>query len=180
MEDRRSRADQHGADQQHRIAAGVRQHDEADECRAHADDQRVGLRPAVGIEADDGLQQRGGELEGQRDEADLAEVEAVGVLDQRIDRRQQRLHHVVEQMREAERQDDGEGRFRCRVEARRRIGWQGLLHGFPENSCASAACRLRPDTNSCVREVLYTEGRLRAMASTSHSSRTRRRFAERR
>ena len=100
------------------IAAGVRQHDQADQRRAHAGDQRVGLRPAVRVHADDGLQQRGGELKRQRDQADLAEVEAVGVLDDGIDRRQQRLHHVVQQMREAEREDDREGRFRRRAKAR--------------------------------------------------------------
>ena len=38
-------------------------------------DQRIGLRPAVGVEADQRLEQRGGELEGQGDQADLAEVE---------------------------------------------------------------------------------------------------------
>ena len=114
--------DQRRADQQQRVAAGVRQHDQPDQRAAHAGDQREGLRPAVGIHADDRLQQRGGELERQRDQADLAEVEAVGVLDDGIDGRQQRLHHVVEQMREAERQNDGEGGFGDRAEAAWRFG----------------------------------------------------------
>jgi hypothetical protein len=36
MKHRRSRADEHGSDQQHGIIAGVRQHDEADQRASHA------------------------------------------------------------------------------------------------------------------------------------------------
>ena len=54
------------------------------------------------------LEQRSGQLKGQRDQSDLREIQTVGILDERIDRRQQRLHHVVEQMREAERHHDRE------------------------------------------------------------------------
>ena len=57
---------------------------------------------AVGVDADEGLEQRGGELEGEGDEADLAVVEREGLLEQRIDRRQQRLDRVVEKVRDAE------------------------------------------------------------------------------
>src|SRR4030095_13496419 len=56
-----------------------------------------------------GLQHGGGALEGQGDQTDLAEGQAVGALEDGIERGHQRLHHVVEQMAEAQREDDGEG-----------------------------------------------------------------------
>jgi len=59
---------------------------------------------------DQRLQDRGGHLIHQRDDADLAEVQAQIRLDVRIDCRQQRLHHVVEQVTEADRQDHAEDR----------------------------------------------------------------------
>ena len=53
------------------------------------------------------------ELERERDEPDLAEVQAVGGLYERVYRWQQRLHHVVEEMREAQRHYDGERASLC-------------------------------------------------------------------
>ena len=58
---------------------------------AHADGERERLGMAVGVEADERLQQRGGQLEGERDEADLGEGEAERLLQQRVDRRDERL-----------------------------------------------------------------------------------------
>ena len=79
------------------------------------DGQRVGLRPLVGVEADDRLQQRRGELIGERDEADLPEVELEARLQHRIDRRQQRLQHVVQQVADADGDEHGEGSARERT-----------------------------------------------------------------
>ena len=73
-------------------------------------DKRVRLRPLVGEETDHGLQQRGRHLEREGQEADLAESEPVVGFQDRINRRQQRLHHVVQQMAEADRGEDGERR----------------------------------------------------------------------
>jgi len=56
----------------------------------------------VGEVADRRLQQRSSELERQRDHADLGKIQCVIVLQDRIDRRDQRLHGVVEEMREAD------------------------------------------------------------------------------
>ena len=58
---------------------------QSEEGRAHADRERERLRLLVGEMADQRLQQRRGELERQRDHADLPEVERVGVLQDRID-----------------------------------------------------------------------------------------------
>ena len=66
-------------------------------------------RGAGPCSADHGLQQRRRELIGQRDEADLREVELKRVLQHRIDRGQQRLHHVVQQMADAEGPEDSKG-----------------------------------------------------------------------
>jgi hypothetical protein len=57
---------------------------------------------AVGEEADPGLQQRGGDLEGQGDHADLGEAQVVVGLEHGVDRRQHRLDQVVDQVRQAQ------------------------------------------------------------------------------
>ena len=60
----------------------------------------------VGVEPDQRLQQRGGELEREGDQADLGEIQRERGLEHRIHRRQQRLHHVVEQVAEADGEQD--------------------------------------------------------------------------
>lgn len=52
------------------------------------------------------LQERRGELKNQRDEADLREREAEFLFEQRIDRRNDGLHHIVEQMGGTDHQQD--------------------------------------------------------------------------
>src|SRR3954452_18492395 len=83
---------------------------------------------------DDGLQQRGGELERQRDHADLPVVQRIGVLQDRIDRGDQRLHGVVEEVREADagEHDIGRSHGRCLGgKARRRVLYYHRCgHGF--------------------------------------------------
>ena len=106
MEDRGAHADQRRGEQQHRIGPGLRQHQQADEGEAHADDQRERLRPAVGEGPDQGLEQRGGALEGQRQKPDLAEIQMEAALEDRVDRRQQRLHQVVQQVGDADGRQD--------------------------------------------------------------------------
>ena len=69
---------------------------EPEEARAHAGGREPEHRPLVGDEADRRLQERGGHLEDEVQEADLGEGERVVLLKHRIDRRQQRLDGVVE------------------------------------------------------------------------------------
>ena len=64
---------------------------------------------AIGVEADDRLQQRACQLQHERDEAHLREIELEVLLEDRIDRGDQRLHHVVEKMAEAECRENFEG-----------------------------------------------------------------------
>ena len=95
--------------------------------------ERVRRRPPVGVDADHRLQQRRGQLERQRDQPDLPEVEGVGTLEDRVDRRQHRLQHVVQEMAEADRQQDAED---CACRTRHTCGGDlaggGLgSHGLP-------------------------------------------------
>ncbi|MGY3455955.1 hypothetical protein ACVWW5_001405 [Bradyrhizobium sp. LM3.4] len=100
--------------------AGAEQQ-ETEESRGHADRQRIGLRLFVGVVADHWLEQRGRELERQRDHADLREVERVGVLQDRIHRSDQRLHGVVEEVREADAGKHDIGRPCGRLRRRRHV-----------------------------------------------------------
>ena len=59
-------------------------------------------------EADQRLQERGGDLEDEGDDADLEEAQRRLAAEHRIERRRQRLHRVVEHVRGAERGDDAD------------------------------------------------------------------------
>ena len=62
---------------------------------AHPERERERQRPAVGVQPDERLEQRRGELEREGDEADLGEGEGVGLLQHRVDGRDQGLDRVV-------------------------------------------------------------------------------------
>ena len=83
--------DQRRGEQDRRIAVGDRQQQQTDQAATHGDRQREGLWAAIGDHADHRLQHRCGELEREGDQSDLAEIQVVRVLQDRIDRRHQRL-----------------------------------------------------------------------------------------
>ena len=115
MEDRRPDAEQAGADEQHLVALGEGengQSGEREECAAGKGERR---RTAIGVESDERLQERRRDLIGEGDETDLDERQPELRLEIRIDRREQRLHHVIEQMTEADRDEDGEDGVVARV-----------------------------------------------------------------
>ena len=62
----------------------------------------------VGVVADQRLQQRGCELESQRDQADLRKGEVKIALEQRVNCEHQRLNRVVEEMRKTDRGENPE------------------------------------------------------------------------
>ncbi len=101
MEDRRADTDQAGADHEHLEAVSECERDEAGTGREHGDWQGERHGPAIGHHADDRLQQRCRDLKGEGEQPDLHEVERIIGLQQRIKRRQQRLHDVVEHVAEA-------------------------------------------------------------------------------
>jgi hypothetical protein len=100
MEHRRAQPDQSRRDQDVMLRNAEQQ--QAEEGKSHAKGERKRLRLAVGEMSDHRLQQRCGELERQCDQSDLREVERVTLFQDRIDRRNQRLHGVVEEMRQAD------------------------------------------------------------------------------
>ena len=109
MEHRGTGADERRGAQQQCVAVGEGEQQQADEREAHARRQRVGPWGLVGERADQRLQQRGGDLEGEGQQPDLREGQPIGALQHRIQRRQERLHHVVQQVREADRGEDADG-----------------------------------------------------------------------
>ncbi len=112
MKGRRSDADERRGGEQKRIGRRQRQADQSEEGEHHADRQRIGHLAAIGVGADQGLQQRRRHLEHEGDEADMGEVQIEGRFQVGIDRLQQRLHHVVQRMAEADgEQHDEYGRM---------------------------------------------------------------------
>ena len=98
VEHRRAEAhDAHRQEYEH-IVFGEREHEQSGEREAHADGERIGARMAVGRESGEGLQNGGCHLKDERDNADLREREVELVLEDRIDRRNDRLYHVVQKM----------------------------------------------------------------------------------
>src|ERR1700741_1382460 len=55
----------------------------------------------IGVQSDDRLQHRCGDLERESDQTDLSEIELKGILQDRIYRRDKRLNRVVKQVRKA-------------------------------------------------------------------------------
>ena len=109
MKHRGAGADEARATQQQRVAAGKGEQQQARQRESHADRQAVGPRAAVGVGADERLQERGGELEGEGEQPDLTEAQLVGALEHRVHRRQERLHHVVQQVAEADGREHPDG-----------------------------------------------------------------------
>ncbi len=119
MEDRRADADQPGAADQQPVARRHGQQQQPGQRRSHRHRQRPGEGMAVGDHADHRLQQRGGDLEAEGQKSDLPEIQREFGLQHGIECRQQRLHHVVQQVAEADRGEDRIGGAR-RVARRRR------------------------------------------------------------
>ena len=114
MEHRGAGPHQRRGEQDHAVAMRHREQQQAHQAARHRDRQRERLRPPVGHHPDDRLQHRGGKLESQRNQPDLAEIQLIGLFQDRIQRRHQRLVHVVEQMAGGQRDQDRKGRIAVR------------------------------------------------------------------
>ena len=86
---------------------GKRQSQQPHQREAHPQRKGIGLRMAVGIQPDEWLEDGGSQLKHQRDDANLREGESVRILQERIERRDDRLNHVVQQMAGAHREQNG-------------------------------------------------------------------------
>jgi hypothetical protein len=82
---------------------------------AHAHGQGVRLRPVIGIESDDGLEQRSSQLDSKSDKTNLAEIKMERVFEQRINRRHQRLQRVIQEMAKTDGKQNFEYSFRASV-----------------------------------------------------------------
>ena len=126
MENRRSHANESGGNQEQSIAARNGQQDETKKCHSHAHGQRKRHRPVVCVEPDNRLEDRGSQLKGERNQAHLAEGQLKALLQQRVDRRYDRLDGVVKQMRETHRQQHREHRAGSLLHACLRVSLAGL------------------------------------------------------
>ncbi len=77
----------------------------------HADHERVRRRPSICVETDDRLEQRRRELLRKGDQTNLREAQLKRRLEDRVNRGNERLDRVVEQMREADRRQHAEERL---------------------------------------------------------------------
>ena len=111
MENGRARADQPDCQEQQPVIWYHGQREYPEKGASHAEGQGKGQGMAIGVKANQRLQQRSRGLEGKGDQPDLGEAEIEPTLDQRIQRQDQRLHHVVEKMRHTDRPQDAIGRL---------------------------------------------------------------------
>ena len=112
VEDRRAKADQRHRQKDKAKAGGMGQKDQPDPGGGHARRQRKGHGPLVGVKPDQGLQDRRRALKDKRDQSDLGEGQIKIVLQQRIARRDQRLHQVVQKVTKGHGKDHrGDGGF---------------------------------------------------------------------
>ena len=101
VEDGRAQShDAHSQENQEVVLGEGEQH-QAYQREAHANGKSVWSRMLVGVESREGLEDGGSHLENQRDDADLCKRESVFILDDRVDGRDDRLNHVVEEVRDA-------------------------------------------------------------------------------
>ncbi len=114
---RRLRVEHGAADADHRhrqqdqqIGIGESQQHQADQRKGHAGRQDEIQRPLVQAHPDHRLKEGGGELEDEGNEPNLEEAQRESLMEDRIKRRRERLHHVVEHVRGAERDQDSERR----------------------------------------------------------------------
>jgi len=112
--------EQRSPDQHQPIAVRQRQYGQPREREERATGQGERCRALVCIQSDDRLKYRRRDLIGQRDQADLAKAQPQPRLEARIDRRKQRLHHVIEQVAEADRHDHAEDGAVCHCAGSRR------------------------------------------------------------
>jgi hypothetical protein len=127
VKDRGADAEQGGGGEEFGVGRREGEADEAREGEAHAEGQGEGLGFRIGIEADDGLEDRGGDLIDQGDQADLGEVEVKAAFEQRVDRGQEHLHHVVQHVADADGDQHGEGGARCGAGRRFEDGAHGMV-----------------------------------------------------
>ena len=80
------------------IILGESQQEQAHQCEAHADGEGIGTGMLIGIKSCERLQDRRCHLENQRDDAYLCKRKVELILYYRVDGRNNRLNHIVQEM----------------------------------------------------------------------------------
>ncbi len=111
MEDGRTQTDHGGGDEHGIIIGGEREGGQPGEGEAHANDQGIRFGVMIGVIAHDGLKDRPDHLKRERDQANLREREVERNFQQRVNRRNKRLHGIVKQMAGTQGNQDAEGRI---------------------------------------------------------------------
>ena len=106
MEHRRTAADQPHRNQNPDKTRREGKHQQPGQRETHTAGQRVGAGMTVGEQTGHRLQQRRSELKDQCNEADLGERKIELLLEKRINRRDHRLHHIVQQMGDTDHQQN--------------------------------------------------------------------------
>ena len=154
MKDRRTETDQRDRHQNQRKRCSPREQQQPAKRERHARSPVTRAAAAVGVVSDHRLQQRSDGLASQRDQPDLPEIEPVGSLQHRIERRNQRLHHVVQKVTEADCREHAEGGT-----LHRGLRLCGGRQHLPSVGCESKgtilpACAIKSRTMSSAFEAL--------------------------
>ena len=81
---------------------------QTEEGEAHSASEGVGHGTAIGGKSHEGLEKRGGELKGEGDQTQLGEAQLERLFEHGVDRGEQRLDGVIEQVGEADGEQEGE------------------------------------------------------------------------
>src|SRR5471030_2992171 len=96
----------------------------------------------IGVHTDEWLQYGGGQLVGQRDEADLRKTQLKIAFQERIYRQNERLNHVVQKVREADRSQHIKSR---RLVNRQNGRWRGIRQHRVGDPAPSETYRIARD-----------------------------------
>src|SRR5205814_6622274 len=92
-------SDQRRGQDDHPEASGKGENRQSAQGQAHSPGERKRLRPPIGIETNAWLEDRSRHLKGESDEADLHETQVETRFEQGVNRRNERLDRVIEQVR---------------------------------------------------------------------------------
>jgi hypothetical protein len=103
-----TRTDQARGDENDRVGGRDGKSQQASERDAHTCGQEIRFGMTITVESDERLEQRRGKRGCKRDQTNLAKVQAKGVSEQRIKSRKKGLNGVVEEMTDADSEQDFE------------------------------------------------------------------------
>src|SRR5258706_2683686 len=115
MKNRRPHAHQPRRNQNGAVTRRQRQRHQADQRNPHADRQKLWFVMFITVQSNQRLQERCSESSSERDQPDLPKIETKRIAQQRINRRQQRLHRVIKQMTKTNSQQNLKNSFRPRL-----------------------------------------------------------------